>query len=144
MHTMLRVVDMDRTLAFYCGHLGMTIAIDRRDPDGYRNVFVGCGVATGGPVLEFGARPGLMPNTGSEGFDHIALETTDVQDLCERLRAAGVVIQRDVKRAQSGALIAIIEDPDGYRIELIQPNPQASPERPAPVVQPRSSGRSRG
>lgn len=114
MHTMLRVADMERTLAFYCGRLGMTVQTDRTDPDGYRNVFVG-------PGLEFGCRPGVTLDPRSTGFDDIAFEVADVATACDQLRASGVKIVREVKAAASGALIAIVEDPDGYRIELIQP-----------------------
>lgn len=114
MHTMLRVADMERTLAFYCGIFGLPVHMDRTDADGYRNVFIG-------PGLEFGCRPGVTPEPRSTGFDHIAFEVADVTAACAELHAAGVKIVRDIKLAASGARIAIIEDPDGYRVELIEP-----------------------
>lgn len=117
---MLRVADMERTLQFYCGRLGMNVVMDRTDADGYRNVFVA--FTGGGARIEFGMRPSVRPNVAAgNGFDHIALETPDVAAAVARLRDEGVAIVREVKRAQSGALIALITDPDGYRIELIQP-----------------------
>jgi lactoylglutathione lyase len=116
---MLRVADMQRTLAFYCGALGMSVQAERTDTDGYRNVWVGYGPSA--TLIEFGCRPGVAPDNLGNGFDHIALEVPDVRAACAALAAKGVSIAREVKAAASGALIAIVTDPDGYRIELIQP-----------------------
>ena len=120
MHAMLRVADMDRTLAFYCGALGMSVQMSRTDANGYRNVFVGYGPAASTTLLEFGCTPGVASYEKGTAFDHVAFEVGDLAAACAGLRAKGVKIIRDIKTAQSGALIAIIEDPDGYRIELVQ------------------------
>jgi lactoylglutathione lyase len=120
MHAMLRVADMDRTLDFYCGKLGMAVRMERTDPDGYRNTFVGYGDPAETALIEFASRPGVTAYDKGTGFDHIALEVDDVAAVCATLKSSGVKIVREVKTAASGALIAIIEDPDGYRIELIQ------------------------
>jgi len=121
MHTMLRVADMERTLAFYCGLLGMSVQMNREEPNGYRNVFVGYGPASSTALLEFASLPGTTHYEKGTAYDHIALEVADVNAACSYLSAAGVKIVREVKTAASGALIAIIEDPDGFRIELVQP-----------------------
>lgn len=121
MHTMLRVADMERTLGFYCGLLGMSVQMSREEPSGYRNVFVGYGAASSSTLLEFASLPGTTHYEKGTAFDHVALEVADVAGACAHLSRAGVKVIRDVKTAASGALIAIIEDPDGYRIELIQP-----------------------
>jgi len=120
MHTMLRVADMDRTLAFYCDVLGMSVQINRTDPNGYRNVFIGYGPAASHTLLEFGAMPGATYEKGT-AYDHVALEVDDLAGAVADLRAKGVKIVREPKTAQSGAQIAIIEDPDGFRIELVEP-----------------------
>lgn len=120
MHTMLRVADMERTLSFYCGLLGMSVQMSREDANGYRNVFVGYGPADSTTLLEFASLPGTTHYEKGTAYDHIALEVADVTAACDYLSRAGVKIVRGVKGAASGALIAIIEDPDGYRIELIQ------------------------
>jgi len=121
MHAMLRVADMDRTLAFYCDVLGMSVQMSRTDPNGYRNVFIGYGPAVSHTLLEFGCMPGVTTYDKGTAFDHIAFEVGELAETCAHLRTQGVTFVRDIKTAHSGALIAIIQDPDGYRIELVQP-----------------------
>ncbi|MDX2223979.1 MAG: VOC family protein [Rhodospirillaceae bacterium] len=123
LHAMLRVADMDRTLAFYCGLLGMSVQWERRHDDGYRNVFVGYGSGATTALIEFGCRPGADGYDKARGFDHIAIAVADVAGACAGLARHGVTIVREPKAAASGALIALIEDPDGYRLELIQAKP---------------------
>jgi lactoylglutathione lyase len=123
LHTMLRVADMDRTLGFYCGLLGMRVQWERTHDDGYRNVFVGYGPGAATALIEFGCRPGADGYDKARGFDHIAIAVADVAAACAALAQHGVTIVREPKAAASGALIALIEDPDGYRLELIQAPP---------------------
>ena len=124
MHTSLNVADMDRALAFYCGPLGMTVQADRSGQrPGRRNLFLGYGPESAQTLLELCSDDGHGPYDKGEGFAHIAFGVDDVQQLCLTLAAAGVAIERAPKRAMSGALIAMIRDPDGYLIELIQPAP---------------------
>ncbi|HEX6980047.1 MAG TPA: lactoylglutathione lyase [Alphaproteobacteria bacterium] len=123
LHTMLRVKDLDRSLAFYTGPLGMKLLRRSDYPDGkFTLAFVGYGDESTHTVLE------LTYNWGREepyeigtGFGHIALGVPDVYATCERLAKDGVKITRPPGPMKHGTtVIAFIEDPDGYKIELIQ------------------------
>jgi lactoylglutathione lyase len=123
LHTMIRVIDLERSLAFYVEQLGMKL-IRRKDyPDGkFTLAFVGYGSEEGGAVVE------LTHNWGREepyqigtGFGHLALAVKDIYGACDRLAKAGVKIPRPPgPMKHGGSAIAFIEDPDGYKIELIQ------------------------
>lgn len=122
MHTMLNVADMDRALAFYCGLLGMTVLADRSGQrPGRRNLFIGYGPEASTTLLELCSEADHATYPHGEAFGHIAIAVEDVGRLCAELDAAGVAIVRAVKPALSGARIAIVRDPDGYLVELIQP-----------------------
>ena len=123
-HTMLRVRDLKASLAFYTDLLGMKVLRQADYPDGkFTNTFVGYGDEASDTVLE------LTHNWDQEepyelggGFGHIALEVADVYATCEALSAAGVTITRQPGPMKHGTrVIAFIEDPDGYKIELLQP-----------------------
>ncbi|MDT1064015.1 lactoylglutathione lyase [Paracoccus sp. CPCC 101403] len=122
MHTMIRVLDLDKSIAFYTGLLGMTLL--RRDdyPDGkFTNAFVGYGPEESDTVVE------LTHNWGREepyeigsGFGHLALGVTDIYAVCDALAQQGAKIPRPPGPMLHGTThIAFIEDPDGYKIELI-------------------------
>jgi lactoylglutathione lyase len=123
LHTMLRVKDLDKSLHFYNDLLGMQLLRKRDYPTGkFTLAFVGYGDETDSTVIE------LTHNWGQEepyalgsGFGHLAIGVPDVYKACEQLAAAGVKIPRPAgPMAHGGAVIAFIEDPDGYRIELIE------------------------
>jgi lactoylglutathione lyase len=123
MHTMIRVLDLDRSLAFYTGPLGMKLLRKSEYPDGkFTNAFVGYGPEESNTVVE------LTYNWGREepyqigtGFGHLALGVPDVYKTCETLGQMGVKITRPPGPMKHGkTVIAFIEDPDGYKIELIQ------------------------
>lgn len=123
MHTMIRVLDLDRSLAFYTGPLGMKLLRKSEYPDGkFTNAFVGYGAEDSNTVVE------LTYNWGREepyqigtGFGHLALGVPDVYKTCEALAGMGVKITRPPGPMKHGkTVIAFIEDPDGYKIELIQ------------------------
>ncbi len=123
LHTMLRVKDLDRSLAFYTGPLGMKLLRRNDYPDGkFTLAFVGYGDESTHTVLE------LTYNWGREepyeigtGFGHIALGVPDVYATCERLAKEGIKITRPPGPMKHGTtVIAFIEDPDGYKIELVQ------------------------
>lgn len=123
-HTMLHVADMERTLAFYCGLFGMQVLVARENPaTGHRNVFVGHGPAA--PQIEFTSYAGREEYAKGEAFGHVAFEVEDCVQACAVLAGQGVRVTREPRQAPSGAMIAFIEDPDGYAIELIQPPPGA-------------------
>jgi lactoylglutathione lyase len=123
LHTMLRVKNLDASVDFYTRLMGMTELRRREVPDGkYTLVFVGYGDEASHTVLE------LTYNWGEDagydlgtGFGHLAIGVADVAATCAELRAAGVKITRAPGPVKFGTtIIAFIEDPDGYKIELIQ------------------------
>jgi lactoylglutathione lyase len=119
---MLRVGDLDRSIAFYTTHLGMK-ELRRRDvPEGkYTLAFLGYGEANAQTELELTYNYGVTSYEMGGAFGHLAIGVPDIYGLCERLRATGVKITREPGPVKFGTtLIAFIEDPDGYKIELIQ------------------------
>ena len=123
LHTMIRVRDLDKSLKFYTELLGMKLLRKRDYPTGkFTLAFVGYGDEADNTVLE------LTHNWDQaeayalgSAFGHFALGVPDVYKACERLCAAGVKIPRPAgPMAHGGSVIAFIEDPDGYRIELVQ------------------------
>jgi lactoylglutathione lyase len=122
LHTMLRVGDLDRSIAFYTTHLGMN-ELRRNDvPDGkYTLVFLGYGDESKETVLELTYNYGIEKYEMGGAFGHLAVGLPDIYGTCEKMRAAGVKISREPGPVKFGTtLIAFIEDPDGYKIELIQ------------------------
>jgi lactoylglutathione lyase len=122
LHTMLRVGDLDRSVAFYTTHLGMK-ELRRRDvPEGkYTLAFLGYGDESAHTALELTYNYGVTSYEMGGAFGHLALGVPDIYGLCERLRGAGVKITREPGPVKFGTtLIAFIEDPDGYKIELIE------------------------
>ncbi len=123
LHTMIRVGDLDRSVRFYTDLLGMQ-ELRRRDvPDGkYTLVFVGYAPeATGAAVIELTYNYGVEKYEPGTAFGHLAIGVPDVAGICARLRAAGAKIIREPGPVKFGTtVIAFVEDPDGYKIELIQ------------------------
>ncbi len=121
MHTMLHVSDMDRTLAFYCDVLGMTVQLARENPEtGHRNAFLGYGPYDTTTQVEFVAYGVGKAYDKGDAYGHIALGVEDIAAFCETVRAAGGEVSREPKLLGSGSRIAFIKDPDGYEIEVIQ------------------------
>ena len=123
-HTMIRVRDLDRTLDFYTRMLGMQVLRQRAYPDGrFTNTFIGYDEEDTSTVIELTwnwdqAEPYDLGN----GWGHLALEVADVHATCEKLGAEGVRITRAPGPMKHGTrVIAFIEDPDGYKIELLEP-----------------------
>lgn len=123
LHTMIRVKDLDKSLAFYTGPLGMKLLRRKDYPDGkFTLAFVGYGDEDAHSVIE------LTYNWGQEkpyeigtGFGHIALGVPDVYKTCDQLAKQGVKITRAPGPMKfSATVIAFIEDPDGYKVELIE------------------------
>lgn len=120
LHTMLRVKDLDRSVAFYTGPLGMKESRRREVPEGrYTLVFVGYG---DGPEVELTYNwDQAQPYEIGGGFGHLAVGMPDVYAACERMRGEGVKITREPGPVKFGTtVIAFVEDPDGYKVELIQ------------------------
>ncbi len=122
LHTMLRVGDLDRSVAFYCTMFGM-VELRRRDvPDGkYTLAFLGYADRPDQTELELTYNYGVDKYDLGSGFGHLAIGMPDVYAACERLRASGAKITREPGPVKFGTtVIAFVEDPDGYKIELIQ------------------------
>lgn len=120
LHTMIRVKDLDRSVAFYTGPLGMKELRRREVPEGkYTLVFVGYG---DGPEVELTYNwDQAQPYEIGSGFGHLAVGMPDVYGACERMRGQGVKITREPGPVKFGTtVIAFVEDPDGYKVELIQ------------------------
>jgi lactoylglutathione lyase len=123
LHTMIRVKDLDKSLRFYTEQLGMKLLRKRDYPTGkFTLAFVGYGDETDSTVIELTHNwDQAEAYSLGTGFGHLAVGVPDVYKACERLAAAGVKIPRPAgPMAHGGSVIAFIEDPDGYRIELIQ------------------------
>lgn len=120
LHTMLRVRDLDRSVAFYTGPLGMTEIRRREVPAGkYTLAFVGYG---DGAEIELTYNwDQETPYEVGSGFGHLAVGMPDIAAVCDRVRAAGTRVTREPGPVQHGTtVIAFVEDPDGYKVELIQ------------------------
>jgi lactoylglutathione lyase len=123
LHTMLRVKDLDKSLHFYTDLLGMQLLRKRDYPTGkFTLAFVGYGDESASTVIELTHNwEQAEPYALGSAFGHLAIGVPDVYKACEQLGAAGVKIPRPAgPMAHGGSVIAFIEDPDGYRIELVQ------------------------
>jgi len=124
LHTMLRVGDLDRSIAFYTSLLGLK-ELRRRDvPEGkYTLVFLGYGGGNqeGQAEIELTYNYGVDRYEIGTGFGHLALGVPDVKAACEAVRAGGGKVTREAGPVKFGTtVIAFVEDPDGYKIELIE------------------------
>jgi len=124
LHTMIRVGDLERSIDFYTRVLGMNLLRRTERPEQkYSLAFVafGRGNADGGAEIELTYNHGVDRYELGTAFGHLALAVPDVAGACERIRAAGGKIAREPGPVKGGTTnIAFIEDPDGYRIELIE------------------------
>jgi lactoylglutathione lyase len=123
LHTMLRVRDADASLRFYIDLIGMQLLRRRDFPDGrFTLYFLGYGAESEATVLELTHNWGDHRYDVGTGFGHIAVEVDDVHGAAQELAAAGVIVTRAAGplRGQADELIAFVEDPDGFRVELIQ------------------------
>ena len=123
LHTMLRVRDLDRSVAFYTGPMGMKELRRSEVPAGkYTLAFVGYGDEASSSVIELTYNwDQSEPYDVGSGFGHLAVGLPDVYKACEDMRAAGVKITREAGPVKHGTtVIAFVEDPDGYKVELVQ------------------------
>mgnify|MGYP001817720180 FL=1 len=121
LHTMLRVGDLDRSIDFYQNVLGMKLLRRKDYPDGkFTLAFVGSGDESGNTVIELTCNWDTDSYDIGEGYGHIAIEVDDVYDAVDELRNRGGKVIREAGPMNAGTtIIAFIEDPDGYPIELI-------------------------
>jgi lactoylglutathione lyase len=123
LHTMIRVKDLDKSLAFYTGPMGMQLLRKRDVPDGkYSLAFVGYGDETEHCVVELTYNwDQEKPYEIGTGFGHLAVGVPDVYGLCDQVTKAGGKVTRAPGPVKFGTtVIAFVEDPDGYKIELIE------------------------
>ncbi len=125
LHTMLRVGDMQRSIHFYTQVMGMQLLRTTERPEqGYSLAFVGYGPESHHAVLELTHNHGVTAYELGTAFGHIAIGVDDVAKQCEHIAKAGGTISRPAGPVKGGnTIIAFIEDPDGYKIELIQTAP---------------------
>ena len=124
LHTMLRVGDMQRSVDFYSRMLGMRVLRTRDVPEyKYSLTFLGFGEgnAEGGAELELTYNYGVSAYDLGTAFGHLAIGVPDVAAACARIRAGGGRVVREAGTVKGGTtVIAFVEDPDGYKIQLIQ------------------------
>jgi lactoylglutathione lyase len=125
LHTMLRVRDLDASIKFYTSLLGMKELRRIEVPEGkYTLAFVGYGNEESHTVLELTYNWGTDHYELGTAFGHLALGVPDIYGTCDKLRQAGVKISREPGPVKFGTtVIAFIDDPDGYKIELIERKP---------------------
>ena len=128
LHTMLRVGDLARSIDFYTNVMGMTILRKTDRPEQkYTLAFVGYGDESRGAVLELTYNYGVDKYELGGGYGHVAIEVDDAAATCEMVRSSvgkyGGAVTREAGPVKGGTtVIAFIEDPDGYKIELIERN----------------------
>ena len=122
LHTMLRVVDLDRSLAFYTDVLGMHLLRRQDYPEGrFTLAFVGYGKEEDEAVLELTHNWDTKYYELGTAYGHIALEVPDAAAACAQIKARGGKVVREAGPMKHGStIIAFVEDPDGYKVELIQ------------------------
>ena len=127
LHTMIRVGNLDRSIAFYTEVLGMRLLRRNDYPDGrFTLAFVGYGEESEGAVIELTFNWDTSAYELGNGFGHIALEVPDAYAACAEIKKRGGRVTREAGPMKHGStVIAFVEDPDGYKIELIEHKPGA-------------------
>jgi len=122
LHTMLRVGDLERSIAFYTSVLGMKLLRRKDYPDGrFTLAFVGYGDEESTAVLELTHNWDTAKYDLGTGFGHVAVEVDDAAAACAQVAAAGGKVTRPAGPMKHGTtVIAFVEDPDGYKIEFIE------------------------
>ena len=122
LHTMLRVGDMERSIAFYTKVLGMQVLRRHDYPEGqYSLAFVGYGAEKNHTVLELTYNYGVDNYEMGKAYGHIAIEVDNAAVACMAVKQAGGKVVREAGPMMHGStVIAFIEDPDGYKIEFIE------------------------
>jgi len=122
LHTMIRVGDLDHSIKFYSEVLGMQLLRKSDYPDGkFTLAFMGYGPESEGAVIELTHNWDTSEYNLGNGFGHIAIQVDDAYAACEEIKKSGGNVVREAGPMKHGStVIAFVEDPDGYKIELIQ------------------------
>jgi lactoylglutathione lyase len=125
LHTMLRVTNLDESLKFYTENLGMKLLRKQDFPSGeFTLAFVGYGEEKNNTVVEMTYNYGKHNYDIGDAFGHLAIAVDDIYKTCDDLKKKGVKVTREPGPMKHGStVIAFIEDPNGYKIELIQGHP---------------------
>ena len=133
LHTMVRVSDLDKSLAFYCGLLGMVETRRTESEKGrYTNIFLAASADEAAardakaPVLELTYNWDPEDYAGGRNFGHLAFEVDDIYGLCESLAQAGVTVNRPPR----DGYMAFVRSPDGISLELLQAGGPREPAEP--------------
>ena len=123
LHTMLRVTDLDRSIAFYREVLDMELIRRKECPDGrFTLAFLGYGPESQQTVLELTHNWDIADYEIGSAYGHIAIGVEDVYKACEEVKRRGGTVTREAGPMKHGdTILAFIEDPDGYKIELLGP-----------------------
>jgi lactoylglutathione lyase len=122
LHTMLRVGDMNRSVKFYTELLGMKLLRTTDRPEQkYTLAFIGYDSEDTSAVLELTYNYGVDSYDLGSAYGHVALGMPDIAAICDKVRAGGGKVTREPGPVKGGStVIAFVEDPDGYKIELIE------------------------
>ena len=128
LHTMLRVGNLEESLKFYTEVLGMKLLRQKDYPDGkFTLAFVGYGDESDTTVLELTYNWGVTEYNLGDAYGHIAIGVDDIYATCEEIKARGGKVSREPGPMKHGStVIAFVQDPDGYKVELIQLKNQGS------------------
>ena len=122
LHTMIRVADLEASKKFYCEALGMRVLREKEYASGkFTLCFVGYGDEADTAVLELTYNWGKSDYVIGDAYGHVAIGTNDIKGACDRVRALGYKVTREPGPMKHGTtVIAFVEDPTGYKIELIE------------------------
>lgn len=125
LHTMIRVGELQRSVDFYTGVLGMELLRKVDYPGGrFTNAFVGYGSESETAVIELTHNWDTEEYDLGNGYGHVAIAVPDAYAACEKVKQRGGKVTREAGPMKHGTtVIAFVEDPDGYKIELIQKSP---------------------
>jgi len=123
LHTMIRVFDLEKSLDFYCRHMGMTLHRKSDYPEGrFTLAFLGYGTETNRNLIELTYNwDRTEPYVIGDAFGHIAVAVDDIYTFCTALEEHGVAVPRQPGPMKHGTtILAFVRDPDGYMIELVE------------------------
>ena len=131
LHTMIRVGNLEKSLKFYCDVLGMKLLRQKDYPGGkFTLAFVGYGDESDTAVIELTYNWDTDNYDLGNGYGHIALGVDDIYGTCDKIKALGGIVTREPGPMKHGStVIAFVQDPDGYKIELIQLGTQGSAKK---------------